>query len=65
MIQYALMAPITVSYLIIGMGLLVTFNAAGFPKSLVAVGIGHVVINLPLAFAIIGFVVWWRRRRAV
>ena len=45
--------PLTVSYLIIGMGLLVLFNAVGIPKSLVAAGIGHVVINLPLCFAII------------
>ncbi|MEX2649209.1 MAG: ABC transporter permease [Alphaproteobacteria bacterium] len=50
--QYVLMAPMTVSYLIIGMGLLITFNALGIPKSLVAVGAGHLVINLPLAFAI-------------
>lgn len=45
--------PLTVSYLIIGMGLLVLFNWAGVPKSLIAAGIGHVVINLPLCFAII------------
>ena len=45
--------PLTVSYLIIGMGLLVMFNAIGFPKSLIAAGIGHVVINLPLCFAIL------------
>jgi spermidine/putrescine transport system permease protein len=45
--------PLSVSYLIIGMGLLVIFNMAGFPKSLVSAGIGHVVINLPLCFAII------------
>ena len=45
--------PLTVSYLIIGMGLLVLFNALGVPKSLLAAGIGHVVINLPLCFAII------------
>src|SRR6185369_5034302 len=51
--QYALMAPITVSYLIIGMGLQITFNLMGVEKSLLAVGIGHVVINLPLTFAII------------
>jgi len=50
--ELLLMAPITVSYLIIGMGLLMTFTMAGVPKSLLAVGIGHVVINLPLAFAI-------------
>jgi spermidine/putrescine transport system permease protein len=35
------------------MGLLIVFNWLAVPKSLVAVGIGHVVINLPLAFAII------------
>ena len=45
--------PLTVSYLIIGMGLLVIFNSAGLPKSLLTAGIGHVVINLPLCFAII------------
>jgi spermidine/putrescine transport system permease protein len=44
--------PLTVSYLIIGMGLLIFFNWIGLPKSLVAAGIGHVVINLPLCFAI-------------
>jgi spermidine/putrescine transport system permease protein len=48
-----LTAPLAVSYLIIGMGLLVTFNAIALPKSLLSVGIGHVVINLPLAFAIV------------
>lgn len=48
-----LMAPLMVSYLIIGMGLLITFNAAGVAKSLLAAGIGHVVINLPLCFAIV------------
>ncbi len=45
--------PLTVSYLIIGMGLLIFFNWIGFPKSLAAAGIGHVVINLPLCFAIL------------
>lgn len=45
--------PLMVSYLIIGMGILILFNAIGIPKSLLAAGIGHVVINLPLCFAII------------
>ena len=45
--------PLTVSYLIIGMGLLVLFNAIGMPKSLLAAGVGHVVINMPLCFAIV------------
>jgi len=51
--RYLLMAPITVSYLIIGMGLLVTFNLLGVSRSLFVVGVGHVIINLPLCFAII------------
>jgi spermidine/putrescine transport system permease protein len=45
--------PLSVSYLIIGMGLLVLFTKIGIAKSLWAAGIGHVVINLPLCFAII------------
>lgn len=46
-------APLSVSFLIIGMGLLILFNQLGAAKSLIAVGIGHVVINMPLCFAII------------
>jgi len=53
LIQGFLTAPLTVSYLIIAMGLLITFNAVGMPKSLMTIGIGHVVINLPLCFAIV------------
>lgn len=45
--------PLMVSYLVIGMGLLVLFTWLGLSKSLVAAGIGHVVINMPLCFAII------------
>lgn len=52
-IRGLLTAPLTVSYLIIAMGLLITFNAIGMPRSLLSIGIGHVVINLPLCFAII------------
>ena len=52
-LQWLLVAPLSVSYLIIGMGLLITFKTMAIPKSLMAVVIGHVVINLPLAFAII------------
>ncbi|TDQ81551.1 spermidine/putrescine transport system permease protein [Dongia mobilis] len=51
--QFLLMAPITVSYLIIGMGLQIFFNHLGIGKSLWVIGIGHVVINLPLTFAIL------------
>lgn len=52
-VRFALIAPITVSYLIIGLGLLIMFNMLGFGRSLLSVGLGHVVINLPLSFAII------------
>jgi spermidine/putrescine transport system permease protein len=47
-----LIAPMTVSYLIIALGLLALFNQTGVRLSLWTVGIGHVVINLPLCFAI-------------
>jgi spermidine/putrescine transport system permease protein len=47
-----LIAPMTVSYLIIALGLLNVFNQAGIRVSLWTAGIGHVVINLPLCFAI-------------
>jgi spermidine/putrescine transport system permease protein len=47
-----LIAPMTVSYLIIALGLLTVFNQIGLPPSLLATAIGHVVINLPLCFAI-------------
>lgn len=46
-------APLTVSYLIIGLGLLIVFNKFGISRSLWTVGVGHVVINTPLCFAII------------
>ena len=52
-VRLLLIAPLMVSYLIIGLGLLIVFNTAGLGRSLFAVGIGHVVINLPLCYAII------------
>lgn len=48
-----LIAPLTVSYLIVGLGLLIVITRAGLGLSLLTAGIGHVVINLPIAFAII------------
>jgi len=48
-----LTAPLTVSYLIIALGLMIMFNTLGVRPSLWTVGIGHVVINAPLCFAII------------
>jgi spermidine/putrescine transport system permease protein len=52
-IKAAITAPLAVSTLIIGMGLLVAANGLGISKSLWAVGLGHIVLNMPLAFAII------------
>lgn len=53
-LQRALLtAPLMVSTLIIGLGLLAGFNLLGVSRSLLTVGVGHVVINLPLCFAII------------
>lgn len=46
-------APLSISYLVIGLGLLIMFNALGVPRSLLTVGVGHAVINMPLCFAII------------
>lgn len=48
-----LIAPMTVSYLIIALGLLSVVNQTGLSPSLWITGIGHVVINLPLCFAIL------------
>ena len=48
-----LIAPMTVSYLIIALGLLGVVNQTGLSPSLIITGIGHVVINLPLCFAIL------------
>ena len=48
-----LIAPLAVSYLIVGLGLLIVFNNLGIGLSLWTAAAGHVVINLPLCFAII------------
>lgn len=52
-IRALLIAPLTVSYLIVGLGLLIVLTRSGMGLSLLTAGLGHVVINLPLAFAVI------------
>jgi spermidine/putrescine transport system permease protein len=52
LVEALLLMPLAVSYLVVGVGLMVGFSAL-IPKSLVFVTIGHVVLNLPLAFAIL------------
>jgi spermidine/putrescine transport system permease protein len=48
-----LVAPLAVSYLLIGLGLSLGWTELGVGRSLVLVVIGHVVINLPLAFVVL------------
>jgi spermidine/putrescine transport system permease protein len=52
LLQGVIILPLAVSYLLVGMGLLVTVSTLGLGPSLWTVVIGHVVINMPLAFAI-------------
>jgi len=52
LLQGVIILPLAVSYLLVGMGLLVTLSSLGLGPSLWIVVIGHVVINMPLAFAI-------------
>jgi spermidine/putrescine transport system permease protein len=52
LLQAVIILPLAVSYLLVGMGLLVTLSSVGLGPSLWMVVIGHVVINMPLAFAI-------------
>ncbi|MGQ0567821.1 MAG: ABC transporter permease [Gemmobacter sp.] len=51
-IEALILMPLAVSYLVVGLGLLVA-TGGWLPKSLALVIIGHVVLNLPLAFAIL------------
>jgi spermidine/putrescine transport system permease protein len=53
LMRVVLIAPFTVSYLIIALGLLNLYNRTGIGLSLWTAGVGHVVINLPLCFAIL------------
>lgn len=48
-----LVVPIAVSYLVIGLGLSIGANELAVSSSLALVVIGHVVINLPLAFLVV------------
>ncbi len=52
-VRMLLIAPLTVSYLVVGLGLLIVLTRAGVGLSLATAGIGHVVMTLPLAFAIV------------
>ena len=53
LVRGLLIAPITVSTLVIGLGLLIVVNRLGVAPSLWTAAAGHVVINLPLCFAVL------------
>lgn len=52
LLRSALMFPMNVSYLVIGMGLLVLMRGLDLPLGLPAACLAHVVMTLPLSFAI-------------
>lgn len=53
LVRAFLLAPIAVSALIVGLGLLVVINRLGIAPSLWTAGAAHATINLPLCFAIL------------
>ena len=53
LVRGLLIAPIAVSTLVIGLGLLIVVNRLGIAPSLWTAAAGHVVLNLPLCFAIL------------
>jgi len=52
-IQTFLILPMTISYVIIGLGLLIFFSAINIPKSLFAVWLAYTVVFLPIPVGII------------
>ncbi len=52
-IEFAMLVPASVSYLIVGLGLSVFLNGLGIRPSLAAVTIGHAVVTLPITFSLI------------
>ena len=52
-VRAILVLPLAVSTLIVGLGLLIVLGRLGVGLSLWTAGIGHVVVNLPLCFAIL------------
>jgi len=48
----AILLPMNVSYLVIGMGLLVVLREVNFPLGLTAACLAHIVMTTPLSFAI-------------
>lgn len=52
-LQGLFLLPLTISYVIVGMGLLIVMMWFRMPKSLTSVVIGHAVINMPIVIALV------------
>lgn len=52
-LEVTMLVPASVSYLIVGLGLVTFLSNIGIRPSLFAVGIGHAVITLPIAFSLL------------
>jgi len=48
-----LLSPLVIPYVVFGISLLLFFHAAGIPRSLLTVVIGHIVISLPYTILVI------------
>lgn len=46
--------PLVIPYVVLGVAMLILFSQVGLPLSLFTVGLGHVVINIPLVLLIVG-----------
>src|SRR5207245_7133598 len=45
--------PLVIPYVVFGISLLLFFHAAGIPRSILTVAIGHIVISLPYAILVL------------
>lgn len=50
--RFLLLMPLTVAPMCVGVGLLILANGLALPKSLLLVTLGHVAVNMPLAFTV-------------
>ena len=52
-LNWLMITPLTVSYLVLGLGLLLTLQWVGLSRSIWSLLMGHVVISIPISFLII------------
>jgi spermidine/putrescine transport system permease protein len=48
-----LLSPLVIPYIVFGISLLLFFHAAGIPRSILTVAIGHIVISLPYTILVL------------